>query len=79
MLAKRELYLNKKPSPLPAVENLNISSSHSLYENKIKLPKLELCKFNGDIIEWKGFSDQLKSAVRENEEQPLLIQTQFGN
>ena len=67
MLAKLDLYLNKKPSPLPAVENLNMSSSGSLTESKIKLSKLELCKFNGDIIEWKGFWDQFKSAVHENE------------
>ena len=67
MLAKLDLYLNKKPSPLSAVENLNIWSSSSLNENKIKLPKLELCKFNGDIIKWKGFWDQFKFALHENE------------
>ena len=66
-LAKIDLYLNKKPSVISAVENLSLSSSSNINENKVKLPKLELCKFNGDIIEWRGFWDQFKSAVHENE------------
>ena len=32
----------------------------------MKLPRLELSKFNEDIIEWKGFWDQFKSTVQEN-------------
>ena len=66
-LAKIDLYLNKKPSVISAVENLSLSSSSNINENKVKLPKLELCKFNGDIIEWRGFWDQFKSTVHENE------------
>ena len=32
----------------------------------MKLPRIELSKFNGDIIEWKGFWDQFKSNVHGN-------------
>ena len=32
----------------------------------MKLPRFELSKFNEDIIEWKGFWDQFKSTVHEN-------------
>ena len=32
----------------------------------LKLPRTELSKFNGDLIEWKGFWDQFKSTVHEN-------------
>ena len=34
---------------------------------KVKLPKLALCKFDGDIINWKGFWDQFLIAIHEND------------
>ena len=34
---------------------------------KVKLPKLELSKLDGDIINWKGFWDQFQVAIHENE------------
>ena len=33
---------------------------------KVKLPKLENSKFNGDVINWQGFWDQFCSAIHEN-------------
>ena len=65
-LAKIDFYLNKVPTVASSLENLNIPSSTQNHENKVKLPRLELSKFNGDTIEWKGFWDQFKSIVHEN-------------
>ena len=42
-------------SPLPINESV-----------KVKLPKLEISKFNGDVINWQGFWDQFCSAIHEN-------------
>ena len=36
-------------------------------ETRVKLPKLEIPKFNGNIINWRGFWDQYKSAMHDNE------------
>ena len=33
----------------------------------VKLPKLEIPKFNGTIINWRGFWDQYKFAIHDNE------------
>ena len=33
----------------------------------VKLPKLEMPKFNGNIINWRGFWDQYKAGIRDNE------------
>ena len=33
---------------------------------KVKLPKLEISKFKGDVINWQGFWDQFCSAIHEN-------------
>ena len=42
-------------SPLPVNEYV-----------KVKLPELEISKFNGDVINWQGFWDQFCSAIHEN-------------
>ena len=65
-LAKIDFYLNKVLTVAFSLENLNILCSTQSYENKVKLPRIELSKFNGDIIEWKGFWDQFKSTVHED-------------
>ena len=36
-------------------------------EMRVKLPKLEIPKFNGNIINWRGFWDEYKSAMHDNE------------
>ena len=33
----------------------------------VKLPKLELRKFDGYILQWQGFRDQFNSAVHQND------------
>ena len=58
--------MNKVLTVAFSLENLNILCSTQSYENKVKLPRIELSKFNGDIIEWKGFWDQFKSTVHED-------------
>ena len=42
----RNSLLSSNSSPLPANES-----------TKVKLPKLEISKFNGDVINWQGFWD----------------------
>ena len=43
------------------------SSPLSVKESvKVKLPKLEISKFNGDVIDWQGFWDQFCSVIHEN-------------
>ena len=46
------------------------SSEPSTSEVKIKLPKLELPKFKGDITQWQGFWDQFNSSTYENKYLP---------
>ena len=53
-LAKIDFYLNKVLTVESSLGNLNISFSTLNHENKVKLPRVELSKFNGDIIERKG-------------------------
>ena len=58
--------MNKVPTVASSLENLNVSSSTQNHKNKVKLPRLEISKFNGDVIERKGFWDQFKSTVNKN-------------
>ena len=53
----------------PAVDNPVNSSfmSSRSSEARVKLPKLEIPKFNGNIINWRGFWDYYKSAIHDNE------------
>ena len=69
ILAKIDFYLNKVPTVASSLENLNISSSTQNHEKEVKLSKLELFKFNGNIMEWKGLWDQFKSTVHERKVQ----------
>ena len=41
-------------------------SESSTSQVKIKLPKLELPKFRGDITQWQGFWDQFNTSIHEN-------------
>ena len=56
--------------PLAGSLNLLIISSRTppvSHVGKVKLPKLELPKFDGDIIDCRGFWDQFQVAIHENE------------
>ena len=61
---------NQTPSPVTAGENqeaeIHNSSTTSQSTAKIKLPKLSLKKFKGDIKEWTPFWDSYKSAIHDN-------------
>ena len=72
LLAKIDRCL-KKTSPPTSLSLLDISNQGSTYratqiqDVKIKLPKLEMSKFDGDIINWQGFWDQFLIAIHEND------------
>ena len=72
LLAKIDRYLKKTPPP-PSLSSLDISNQGStsgttqIQDVKVKLPKLELSKFDGDIINWQGFWDQFLIAIHEND------------
>ena len=34
--------------------------------NRVKLPKLQLCSFNGDLTKWTAFWESFESAVHNN-------------
>ena len=46
-------------------EKIKNASSKQNEEN-IKLPKLELKKFNGDPLKWRTFADTFESAIHKN-------------
>ena len=50
------------------VQNLSISSSNESTAAKIKLPPLQISKFNGDRTTWQSFWDQFNSAFHSNDE-----------
>ena len=72
LLAKIDGCLKKAPPP-PSLRSLDISYSGSTPRTtqtkdvRVKLPKLELSKFDGDIINWQGFWDQFLIAIHEND------------
>ena len=51
------------PTSPPAVET--DTRSHGA---KVKLPKLSLTCFNGDLVKWPTFWDSYKSAIHNNDE-----------
>ena len=60
VLAKIDRCLKKAP-PSPSLSSLDISNQGSSHRNtltqdvRVKLPKLELSKFDGSIINWRDF------------------------
>ena len=56
-------FLLEKPAVNNPVNNYFTSSRAS--EARVKLPKLKLPKFNGNIINWRGFWDEYKSAIHD--------------
>ena len=63
----------KKTPPSPSLSSLDISNQGStprttqIQDVRVKLPELELSKFDGDIINWQGFWDQFLIAIHEND------------
>ena len=65
---KIERNLNKVNNT-PSVHSLSLSNqgSSSQSDVPVNLPKLNIKKFNGDIINWQGFWDQFDSAINQKE------------
>ena len=51
----------EKFSSKPKSENKNAE-----YKQNIRLPKMEIKKFSGDLTEWQAFNDSFTCAVHEN-------------
>ena len=57
------------PLSLSSLDNSNQGSTPrttQIQDVRVKLPKLELPKFDGDIFNWQGFWDQFLAAIHEN-------------
>ena len=67
IIAKIDRCLSKIP-PAGILNSLSISNTTPSVSQdaKVKLPKLELPNFDGDIINWRGFWDQFQVAIHEN-------------
>ena len=67
IIAKIDRRLSKIP-PVGILNSLSISNTipSVSQDAKVKLPKLELPNFDGDIINWRGFWDQFQVAIHEN-------------
>ena len=64
---KKDLHLSK-PSKNVEPKNFPQDLSFQISETaKIRLPKLEIEKFNGDVINWSSFWNQFSSAIHEND------------
>ena len=61
------LYFRKQPES--EFSSLSIHSSNNTSNKvEIKLPKLELFKFNGDMTIWQTFWDQFNSSIHSKED-----------
>ena len=71
LIVKIERCMNKVPKESIETSSVMSSSSPSLLshnpEIKVKLPKLQISKFDGDIINFRGFWDQFNSAIHSND------------
>ena len=72
LFAKIDKCLKKTPPP-SSLSSWDISNQGStdrttqIQDVTVKLPKLEMSKFDGDIINWQGFWDQFLIAIHEND------------
>ena len=41
-------------------------STNNVIEKYSRLPKLEIAKFEGDVLQWQGFWDQFSAAIDSN-------------
>ena len=70
VLKKAELCLNKVVVETASSHTpLSPSTSSSTKESnlRVKLPKIELSKFNGQALKWQTFWDQFESAIHSKE------------
>ena len=67
LFAKAERCFEKLKISNSSIVSHDSSSSEPLTSQiQIKLPKLELPKFTGDITQWQGFWDQFNTSIHEN-------------
>jgi hypothetical protein len=50
----------------PSQSGITTQSSHQMNQPSVKLPKLNLKKFRGDITTWSTFWDTFESAIDKN-------------
>ena len=55
---------NEKRCNIPPVQNLNLQDTATKKVTPLKLPKFEISKFNGIILNWQGFCDQFNLVVQ---------------
>lgn len=70
-LLKRNLVLLKKETQSNQSEN-NLSCNSSFHNNLTKLPKIQLKKFDGNILNWTSFWDTFKAVIHTREEMSLV-------
>ena len=54
------------PSTVPATGDITLATPSSLITSHVKLPKLSIKKFNGDLTKWVTFWDSFDSSIHSN-------------
>ena len=69
------------PSPTPRADDASEStiSSTSTRGKGVKLPKLALCSFDGDITTWYSFWDSYESTIHKNEDLANVDKFHYSN
>ena len=66
-LTKLERNLNKVNIGLSSVHSSSVTDGHNQNDVKVRLPKLTLKNFNGDVANWPSFWDQYDSAIHQKQ------------
>ena len=66
-LTKLERNLKKVNIGSSSVHSSSISNGHNQNDVKVRLPKLTVKKFNGDVANWPSFWDQYDSAIHQKQ------------
>ena len=68
--AKIDHVLNKvkiqQTTPVPNISTLSLANRETLTKIAVKLPKIELTKFYGNILNWQVFWDQFNCSIHLN-------------
>ena len=70
-IMKAEKALRKTPDSVSAGASAGVSGagvSGAARNNRVKLPKLTLHSFSGDVTQWRTFWDSFKSAIDDNDQ-----------
>ena len=70
IVAKIDHVLNKvkmqQTTPAANISTFSLENRETLTKIPVKLPKLELTKFDGNILNWQVFWDQFNSSIHLN-------------